>query len=73
MPFPSVPSTPGSPGWESDVKIGLFVPSRERPQNIGRLAQTMRDTCQGDTTLIIGLDTDDPTRPQYPEPDGTTW
>ena len=45
----------------------VVVPSRGRPQNIGRLADAMAATCRGDTTLIVGLDDDDPTAGQYPD------
>jgi hypothetical protein len=44
----------------------LAVPSRGRPHNIERVAGTLKETCQADTTLIVGLDEDDPTREQYP-------
>ena len=43
----------------------LAVPSRGRPYNIDRLISHMRDTCRGDTTLLIGLDCDDPHLPVY--------
>lgn len=43
----------------------VAVPSRGRPQNIDRLISAMRDTCQGDTTLLLGLDEDDPWLPYY--------
>lgn len=45
----------------------LAVPSRGRPGNIARLRDAMAETCQGDTTLIVGLDTDDPARDSYPK------
>jgi hypothetical protein len=44
----------------------VVVPSRGRPGNIARLAQAMDATCRGDTTLLIGLDDDDPARGEYP-------
>lgn len=45
----------------------MVVPSRGRPQNIARLWDTMEKTCQGNTSLLVGLDTDDPLRTDYPE------
>lgn len=45
----------------------VAVPSRGRPQNIGRLADAMLDTCRGDTTLLVGLDHDDPQLRGYAE------
>jgi hypothetical protein len=45
---------------------GLFVPSRCRPANIARLWQAMQETCREDTTLIVGLDEDDPAKDDYP-------
>lgn len=45
----------------------LAVPSRGRPQNIHRLWTAMDATCRGDTGLVVGLDEDDPARPEYPE------
>ncbi|MGA2319478.1 MAG: hypothetical protein ABSG95_01875 [Solirubrobacteraceae bacterium] len=47
----------------------LVVPSRERPANIARLAEALEETCRGDTHLLVGLDADDPTLPQYLELD----
>lgn len=38
----------------------LAVPSRGRPQNVTRLRDAMRGTCTADTTLLLGLDDDDP-------------
>lgn len=45
----------------------MVIPSRGRPHNIVRLWETMAATCKGDTTLLVGLDDDDPTRAAYPE------
>lgn len=39
--------------------LALIVPSRGRPGNIYRLWTCLKDTCRGDTTLIVGLDSDD--------------
>ena len=44
----------------------LVVPSRGRPGSIARLWEAMAATCTGDTTLIVGLDEDDPTAGDYP-------
>lgn len=43
----------------------VAVPSRGRPASIGRLADAMLNTCQGDTTLLVGLDEDDPQLDTY--------
>jgi hypothetical protein len=45
----------------------VVLPSRGRPHNLDRLWKAMQDTCEGDTTLLVGLDEDDSTRGQYPE------
>jgi hypothetical protein len=37
----------------------VVVPSRGRPQNVRRLREAMDATCRGDTTLVVGLDSDD--------------
>lgn len=46
--------------------LALVVPSRSRPWNIARLWEAMGQTCRGDTTLVVGLDQDDPLRESYP-------
>ncbi len=38
----------------------VAVPSRGRPHNVKRLLDSMTATCRGDTTLVLGLDDDDP-------------
>lgn len=43
----------------------VVVPSRGRPHNIARLREAMGQTCRGDTTLLVGLDADDPALPGY--------
>lgn len=43
----------------------LAVPSRGRPVNISRLLGELREHNRGDTQLVLGLDEDDPTLPQY--------
>lgn len=43
----------------------VIVPSRGRPGSIRRLQDAMDATCRGDTTLLIGLDEDDPDLPRY--------
>jgi hypothetical protein len=45
--------------------LAVIVPSRERPHNIARLIEAMDKTCRGDTTLIVGVDQDDPYLPAY--------
>lgn len=45
--------------------LALLVPSRERPHNIARLIDAMNRTCRADTTLIVGVDADDPCLDQY--------
>ena len=44
----------------------VVVPSRGRPGNIAGLLDAMEATCEGDTTLVVGLDDDDPTWEDYP-------
>lgn len=52
----------------------VVVPSHHRPRNIDRLWQAMADTCRGDTHLLVGVDSDDPTLSQYPEgPEYESW
>jgi hypothetical protein len=48
-----------------DVALALLVPSRGRPHNIERLLEAMEQTCRGDTTLVLGLDFDDPSLAGY--------
>jgi hypothetical protein len=43
----------------------LVVPSRGRPGNIKRLFDAMQATCRGDTSIIVGLDDDDPSLSDY--------
>ena len=46
----------------------LVVPSRGRPASIARLAAAMDATCKGDTSLLVGLDSDDPALEAYSAP-----
>lgn len=46
--------------------LGLLVPSRGRPGNIGRLWERCAATCTGATVLLVGLDADDPQGEHYP-------
>lgn len=46
--------------------LGLLVPSRSRPLNIARLWESMQATCTARTTLLVGLDADDPQSEVYP-------
>lgn len=43
----------------------VAVPSRGRPRSVARLAEAMLKTCEGDTALLVGLDTDDPCLHDY--------
>lgn len=45
----------------------VVLPSRGRPHNMARLWKAMQDTCEGDTTIRVGLDEDDETRDAYPQ------
>jgi len=44
----------------------VVVPSRGRPEKARALTQVFRDTCTADTKLVLSLDSDDPTRTDYP-------
>lgn len=48
-------------------ELAVLVPSRGRPQSIARLLEAMEKTCRADTTLVVGLDQDDPTLEDYPD------
>lgn len=45
--------------------LAVLVPSRGRPHNIARLIEAMDETCRGDTTLVVGVDDDDPHLAEY--------
>lgn len=45
--------------------LAVVVPSRGRPASIARLRDAMQATCRGDTTLVVGLDADDPELETY--------
>jgi hypothetical protein len=45
--------------------LAVIVPSRGRPHNIARLIDAMNRTCRADTTLIVGVDRDDPHFSEY--------
>jgi len=47
-------------------QLGMLIPSRGRPHNAARLWNAMKATCGSRTTLILGLDADDPALDQYP-------
>lgn len=55
----------------------VIVPSRGRPEAVGDLALQCQRTCTANTVLLVVVDTDDPTLPQYQAPAGTmvffTW
>jgi hypothetical protein len=42
------------------AELTVLVPSRGRPHNIARLIDAMNRTCRGDTSLVVGVDSDDP-------------
>ena len=44
----------------------VIVPSRGRPDSVQRLWGRMRQTCRGDTRLLVSLDADDPAWGDYP-------
>ncbi len=46
-------------------ELAVIVPSRGRPHNIARLIEAMNRTCRADTTLIVGVDEDDPHLSEY--------
>jgi len=46
--------------------LGVLAPSRSRPGNIARLWESMQRNCTARTTLLVGLDADDPARDGYP-------
>jgi hypothetical protein len=45
----------------------VIVPSRGRPGSIEQLAQAFEDTCEQSTALLVAVDDDDPTQPDYTE------
>ena len=47
------------------MSLLVAVPSRGRPQSIARLGKAMLDTCEGDTSLLVGVDEDDPCLGEY--------
>ena len=56
-----------SPGYRSSREwnrtlpdLLVIVPSRGRPDSVQRLWDRMRQTCRGDTRLLVSLDYDDP-------------
>jgi hypothetical protein len=50
----------------------VIVPSRGRPQQAAELARDFAKTRTADTVLLVALDTNDPTAPEYAAPAGTT-
>lgn len=50
----------------------VVVPSRGRPDAVAELALACQKTCTADTILLVVVDQDDPTLPQYQAPAGTT-
>lgn len=55
----------------------VVVPSRGRPKAAAELAEQCAKTCTADTLLLVVVDSDDPTGPEYAAPAGTqaffTW
>jgi glycosyltransferase involved in cell wall biosynthesis len=55
----------------------VVVPSRGRPKAVAELAEQCAKTCTADTVLLVVVDSDDPTLPEYQAPAGTqvffTW
>jgi len=55
----------------------VIVPSRGRPKAVAELAEQCVKTCTADTVLLVVVDSDDPTLPEYQAPAGTrvffTW
>lgn len=45
--------------------LAVLVPSRGRPGSIVRLQDAMDLTCRADTSLVVGVDDDDPTLDDY--------
>lgn len=54
-------------------KIAVIVPTRNRPHNIWPLVQAMHDTMALDTKLILAVDLDDETLPDYQKLDLPEW
>lgn len=50
----------------------VIIPSRGRPLAVADLARACQATCTADTVLLVALDTDDRTAPEYVAPAGTT-
>ena len=47
--------------------LAVVVPSRGRPGRVAALWRALNRTCVRDVQLVVGLDTDDPERSNYPE------
>jgi hypothetical protein len=50
----------------------IVVPSRGRPKAVAELAEQCAKTCTAGTVLLVVVDSDDPTLPEYRAPVGTT-
>lgn len=48
-----------------NTKLAVAVPSRGRPHNLKRLAETLKDTCTGEYELLARIDADDPMANEY--------
>jgi hypothetical protein len=49
------------------TKIAVAVPSRGRPHNLKRLAESLGKTCTGEYQLLVRIDNDDPKVSEYLE------
>lgn len=54
------------------AELVVVIPSRRRPAAVAELAQQCQRTCTADTVLLVVVDQDDPTLPEYQAPAGTT-
>jgi len=52
-------------------ELVVVVPSRGRPAAAAALAEQCAKTCTADTVLLVVVDADDPTGPEYQAPAGT--
>jgi hypothetical protein len=59
----ALPASTGGPMRD----LAIVVPSRGRPARIAALWEALNSTCTEDFQLVVGLDTDDPERLNYPQ------
>jgi hypothetical protein len=55
----------------SQIKLAVAVPTRNRPHNLKRLANALKETCTVEYKLFARIDNDDTS--EYPELDNTTY